>query len=375
MARIREKAIEQGLIRSDANLSDAETAQLIFAPGFSTASQVDELSGRGVGMDVVRNTVAELGGRIEISSKPGKGTAFVVRLPLTLAVTQVMLVSAGTQRFALNTSAVEQVLQMKPSQLADAHRDGHLVLDEVRVPLHYLGHLCIGEEATPAVQHLSPVLIVQVAGERMALHSDAMSKTQEVVIKPVGPQIAGVPGIVGATILGDGEIVLILNPVQMARLMGPSNLSQHADAMVRAAAASLPPTVMVVDDSVTVRKVTQRLLQREGYEVMLAKDGLDALRQLEERQPEVMLLDIEMPRMDGFDLTRNLRADSRFLHLPIIMISSRTGEKHRGIAESIGVNHFLGKPYDEDSLLHLIERFVKEGRGQPQGSAAVLTTA
>jgi chemosensory pili system protein ChpA (sensor histidine kinase/response regulator) len=375
MARIREKAIEQGLIRSDANLSDAETAQLIFAPGFSTASQVDELSGRGVGMDVVRNTVAELGGRIEISSKPGKGTAFVVRLPLTLAVTQVMLVSAATQRFALNTSAVEQVLQMKPGQLADAHRDGHLVLDEVRVPLHYLGHLCIGEEATPAVQHLSPVLIVQVAGERMALHADAMSKTQEVVIKPVGPQIAGVPGIVGATILGDGEIVLILNPVQMARLMGPSNLSQHADAMVRAAAASLPPTVMVVDDSVTVRKVTQRLLQREGYEVMLAKDGLDALRQLEERQPEVMLLDIEMPRMDGFDLTRNLRADPRFLHLPIIMISSRTGEKHRGIAESIGVNHFLGKPYDEDSLLHLIDRFVKQGRGQPQGSAPVLTTA
>lgn len=361
MPRIRARAIEQGLISASAELSDAETAQLIFAPGFSTAAQVTELAGRGVGMDVVRATVTDLGGRIEIETEAGMGTVFTVRLPLSLALAQVTLVSAGTHHYAINTSAIEQVIPMKPQQLAEVHRAGHVVHGSERVPVHYLGHLTLGEDATPTAQHQSPVLVVQLGTERVALHVDAVGRNQEVVIKHVGVQIAAVPGVAGATILGDGEIVLIINPLQLANTLH-SNTLAHVDAMVQAAIAELPPTVMVVDDSVTVRKVTQRLLSREGYQVQLAKDGLDALRQLEEQRPDVMLLDIEMPRMDGFDLARNLRADPRFASLPIIMISSRTGDKHRGIAQSIGVNHFLGKPYDEDSLLHLIQRYVDQKR-------------
>ena len=366
-ARIVAKARENGLIREDQTVSDAEASELIFLPGFSTAGTVDEISGRGVGLDVVRAEVASLGGRIDIESAPGAGTRFIVHLPLTLAIAQVVLVTVGPLKYAIPASSVEQVLQYRPQALADAYAAGNIDWQGARVPMHYLGTLVDARELKPVAQHQSPVVVIRSANQRLAIHVDTVSPTQEVVVKNVGPQVARVRGIGGATVLGNGDIVLILNAVRLAQaVLGDAWLDRGASGPKVAALADVPPTVMVVDDSLTVRKVTQRLLVREGYDVMLAKDGVDALRQLQDRRPDVMLVDIEMPRMDGFDLTRNLRGDERYRDIPIVMITSRTADKHRNYAMSLGVDVYLGKPYRDDELLRHVGGFTR-GRAARTG--------
>ncbi len=362
-AKILARARRLGLVAEGAQPGERELADLIFTPGFSTATEVTELAGRGVGTDVVRAEVLSLGGRIDVDSTRGAATRFTVHLPLTLAIAQVVLVSVGASQYAIPSSSVEQVLQLKPQALAAAYGDGSIDWQGARVPMHYLGALVGVGDARPIAQHLSPVVIVRSANLRLAIHVDAVSRNQEVVVKNVGAQVARVPGVSGATVLGNGEIVLILNPARLAQaVLGDLWLERPAPGTRSAPLAEVPPAVMVVDDSLTVRKATQRLLAREGYDVMLAKDGVDALRQLQDRQPDVMLVDIEMPRMDGFDLTRHVRGDERFRELPIVMITSRTADKHRNYAMSLGVNAYLGKPYRDDELLGQVAMFTSSRR-------------
>ncbi len=357
--RILACARERGLLAGDAQPSEQELAELIFVPGFSTAADVSELSGRGVGADVVRAEVHSLGGRIGIESNSGAGTSFTVHLPLTLAIAQVVIVGLGEIRYAVPSSGIEQVLQLTAEQLAQAYEDGSIEWRGAGVPLHHLGQLVGLGGSRPRAQHQSPVVIVRSGGLRLAVHVDSVSGNREVVVRSVGAQTARVPGIAGATVLGDGEIVLLLNVARVAQqILGDLWLGRPGGAGPEL--APTPLTVMIVDDSLTVRKVTQRLLVREGYEVMLARDGVDAMRQLQDRRPDVMLVDIEMPRMDGFDLTRNVRADERLRDVPIIMITSRTADKHRSHALSLGVNVFLGKPYRDDELLGHIAAHVSD---------------
>ena len=362
---ILERGRRLGLVDEHTEPNERDLAELIFAPGFSTASRVTELSGRGVGTDVVRSEVLSLGGRIDVESQRGTGARFTVHLPLTMAIAQVVLVSVGAARYAIPSSSVEQIVQLKPQALAAAYGDGSIDWQGARVPMHYLGTLAGIDDSRPIAQHLSPLVIVRSGNLRLAMHVDAVSHNHEVVVKNVGAQVARVPGVGGATVLGNGEIVLILNPARLAQtVLGALWLERPAAEIRGAALAEVPPTVMIVDDSLTVRKATQRLLLREGYEVMLAKDGVDALRQLQDRQPDVMLVDIEMPRMDGFDLTRNLRGDERFRDMPIVMITSRTADKHRNHALSLGVNAYLGKPYRDDELLGQVAMFTSSRRRQ-----------
>ncbi|MFO0461772.1 MAG: Hpt domain-containing protein [Burkholderiales bacterium] len=349
--RIRERAIERGLIPADAHPGERELGELIFKPGFSTATSVTAIAGRGVGMDVVRAEVAAMGGRIDLESTPGRGTRFTVHLPVSLAVAQVVLLTVGTVRIAVASALIEQVVQLKPEALASAYGQHALDWHGQPVPLYFLGSLLELAGCTPLAQRYSPVAIVRSGSTRIALHVDHVVPSQEVVVKHVGPQLARLTGMAGATVLGNGDIVLILNPVQIAATGRGAQAGEGDTATFAPTRIEIAPTVMVVDDSVTVRKVTQRLLSREGYQVMLAKDGIDALRQLQDTVPDVMLLDIEMPRMDGFDLTKNLRGDDRWKRLPIVMITSRTADKHRNHAMALGVDVFLGKPYDEAELL------------------------
>jgi chemosensory pili system protein ChpA (sensor histidine kinase/response regulator) len=349
--RIRERAIERGLIPADAHPGERELGELIFMPGFSTATSVTAIAGRGVGMDVVRAEVAAMGGRIDLESTPGRGTRFTVHLPVSLAVAQVVLLTVGTVRISVASALIEQVMQLKPEALASAYGQHAVEWHGQPVPLYFLGSLLELPGCTPLAQRYSPVVIVRSGSTRIALHVDHVAPSQEVVVKHVGPQLARLTGMAGATVLGNGDIVLILNPVQIAATGRGAQAGEGDTATFAPTRIEIAPTVMVVDDSVTVRKVTQRLLSREGYQVMLAKDGIDALRQLQDTVPDVMLLDIEMPRMDGFDLTKNLRGDDRWKHLPIVMITSRTADKHRNHAMALGVDVFLGKPYDEAELL------------------------
>jgi chemosensory pili system protein ChpA (sensor histidine kinase/response regulator) len=363
LARIRAKAVSNGMLADDGQAGDAEVAELIFEPGFSTADALTELAGRGVGMDVVRSEARALGGRVEVASEAGKGAAFAIHLPLTLAVTQVVLVASGPKTYALPANLVGQVLQVREGELAAARAAGAIrIQGEVQgdaVPLRYLPDL-LDEPGRQGGARSSPVLVLgagAVAGPAkggLALQVDEVLGNREVVVKNIGPQLARMPGIAGATVLGSGEIVLILNPlllpIHAPRQPGPR---EQAGMAVQPASGA---TIMVVDDSLTVRRVTQRLLEREGYRVLLAKDGVDALEQMQALapRPDLMLVDIEMPRMDGFDLTRHVRGNAATQAIPVIMITSRTADKHRNYALGLGVDAYFGKPFQEDVLLAAI---------------------
>ena len=368
--RIRKRAVDGGLIAADAETDEATLTQLIFQPGFSTATELTALSGRGVGMDVVKSETASLGGRIEVTTVTGQGSTFRIYLPLTLAVTQAVLVTAGNRIYAIPSSMIEQATAHKPDSAAQIRNTGSTEWLGNRYPYHYLPVLLGERSATPPPARRHWILLVKGGTERVALEVDSLTGNQEIVVKAVGPQLARVPGLAGATVLGNGEVALILNPVGLAgraveRASAPqpevaSPTETQIIASAAAAAAATAAAVMVVDDSLTVRKIAGRLLARHGYHVLTAKDGVDALEQLGDVIPDVMLLDIEMPRMDGFDLARNIRADNRLKHIPIIMITSRTADKHRQHAKEIGVNHYLGKPYDEEELLACIRECIEK---------------
>ncbi len=360
-AGIRAKAIELGLASADQELDERRLTQFIFLPGFSTAAQLNEVAGRGVGMDVVKTETALLGGRIDVHAQPGQGTRFRIYLPLTLAVAQVLLVQAGNRGYALPSTMIEQVQELKPAAIEKIRQDGHIDWLGVNYPWHYLPRLLGDATSQPQPARRHWLLFLKGGDQHLALEVDSLMGNQEIVLKKIGPQLARVPGIAGATVLGNGDIALVLNPVALVnREHQLAQASGQAQVVETVTAPSLNNSIMVVDDSLTVRKITSRLLTREGFQVVTAKDGVDALEQLLDFVPAVMLVDIEMPRMDGFDLTRNVRLDPRLKDVPIIMITSRIADKHRNYAREIGVNEYLGKPYDEEALLHLIRSYLPD---------------
>ena len=381
LARIREKAQAQGLVEPGRVLGDDEAAGLIFLPGFSTAARVTELSGRGIGMDVVRSEIQSLGGRIETATAPGAGTRFKLVLPLTTAVTQVIMLRMGDLSIGVPANLVEIVRRLKADELEQAYQHGGIVYDNQTLPFFWAGALL--QSSSRSHEHgvkSHAVVILRSAGQRLAVHVDEVLGSQEVVVKNLGPQLARLPGLAGMSVLASGAVVLIYNPVALAAVYGDRahDMQRHGQAMglrgeapglsdpAEIVTASAPlsgdelPLVLVVDDSITVRRVTQRLLRREGYRVALAADGLQALEQLTIEKPAVVLSDIEMPRMDGFDLLRNIRADVHLKDLPVIMITSRIAQKHRDLAEQLGANHYLGKPYSEDDLLALVKHYSEQ---------------
>jgi chemosensory pili system protein ChpA (sensor histidine kinase/response regulator) len=358
-AAIRRRAIERGLIASTDAVDDEALAELIFRPGFSTAATVSEIAGRGVGLDVVRDAVAQLGGRVTVTAQAGAGTRFAIVLPLTLAVVSVMLVGAAGQTWAIPTAMVEEARELDADETAARRVAGSVT----RNGRHYLWHdLARLFGRAPTATPTAWQLLLQNGGEQIALEVETLTQNQEVVVKPVGDQLARVPGLIGATVLPDGAVALIVNPVALALRVAAAatatTLFRPADAVppapTFAATAARAPTVMVVDDSLTVRKITGRLLERAGYRLMTAKDGVDALEQLARQRPDAILADIEMPRMDGFELVRALSADAELAGIPVIMITSRIADKHRQVAQELGVKNYLGKPYDEDALLALL---------------------
>ncbi|WP_460714405.1 response regulator, partial [Lysobacter terrae] len=343
---IRKRGEERGLVRQDATLTDNDLDMLIFEPGFSTADEVSRLAGRGVGMDVVASEVRQLGGTIDIHSKPGDGTRFTLRLPQTLAVTQAVFVRIGETTFAVPIASVRGVGRMPRAEMRAGTTYEYGGED---YPVHDLGTLVGHATAKAEGQLQMPLLLIRAGDLRAAVSVDQVVGNREIVVKPVGPQVASIPGIFGATIMGDGSVVVILDVAPLVRrqaVLAPEHLPTAPTAEQRRV-----PMVMVVDDSVTMRKVTGRVLERNNFEVLTAKDGLDALEKMAEHVPDLMLLDIEMPRMDGYELATAMKADARLRNVPIVMITSRTGEKHRQRAFDIGVDRYLGKPYQEPELM------------------------
>ncbi|MCG6872831.1 MAG: response regulator, partial [Gammaproteobacteria bacterium] len=309
---------------------------------------------------VVANEVRQLGGHISLNTTIGKGTRFSVRLPLTLAVMQVLIVRAGPQRFALPVVSVATVYKRQAEEIdrVMASEDHEINLGNRTLPYLDLNRR-LGFPAPPGNDERVSVLVIRVGDREVALGVETLVNRQEIVVKPLGPQLASVPGIGGATILGDGSVVLILEPSELWLRKERSGL---ASTVVERVQEEKRPRVMVVDDSLTVRKITDRQLRRQGIDVLLAKDGVDAVEQLQETVPDVMLVDIEMPRMDGFELIQRVRADSRTRHVPIIVITSRAGSKHRDRAMQLGADVYLSKPYRDDDLLGNVESLIAQNR-------------
>jgi chemosensory pili system protein ChpA (sensor histidine kinase/response regulator) len=362
LPRIRGRALDRGLIQNDSGLSDQEVGQLILTPGFTTVDTVTHLSGRGVGMDVVYNEVKQLGGSILIESRTGKGATFDIRLPLTLSIMQALIVRAGDQHVAVPVASIISIHKVSPDEAARGADAKQPVFTNMGVNYPYF-HLArrLGTATAVEAEGNVPILLVRAGTHSAAMQVDEIEGRQEIVVKPLGRQVSELPGISGATILGDGSVVLILDIGELwvtkdavTIVTEPEEFEVAQDRRV--------PTVMVVDDSLTVRKVTDRLLRKQGMSVVLAKDGVEAIEKLREGIPDVMLVDIEMPRMDGYELTSRVRSESLTRHIPIIIITSRAGAKHKQKAMELGANVYLTKPFQEEDLLAQIEPFLEDQR-------------
>jgi chemosensory pili system protein ChpA (sensor histidine kinase/response regulator) len=357
LAAIRRKAYEKGLLVENQKITDEQAVELILQPGFSTASELTQAAGRGVGMDVVDNEIKKLGGSMRIETRTGEGTRFLIRLPYTLAITHALIVNVGEETFALPLPTVEGITRLSRDKILK-----HLTEDEPKLDyggvvyrIQHLGSLVgAAPSALPEDENAVSLVLIRAGDNSTALLMDSLEGTREIVVKTLGPHIASVPGVTGATILGDGRVIMILDPGTLVRARRPAEV-------VRAApqpAAATQLTALVVDDSITMRRVTQRLIERRGGKVYTARDGLDAITVLQEHTVDVILLDIEMPRMDGYQFATHVRNDTKLKHLPIIMITSRSGEKHRAKAIEIGVNDYLSKPYQESQLIAAIAALV-----------------
>ncbi|MGC2033290.1 MAG: response regulator, partial [Steroidobacteraceae bacterium] len=354
---IREKAIALGLADPHSKLTDEEAVQLILEPGFSTAGHVTQAAGRGVGMDVVATEVKKLGGGLFIDTTPGKGSRFTIRLPFTLAISQALIVRVVEETYALPLATVEGVVRL-PRNIVARHLGKDAPLFEYggqKYRFQQLGSFVgLGATRLPESDVSMSVVLIRAGEHSTALVTDELVGSREIVVKSLGPQISGIRGIAGATILGDGRIVIILDMGSLVRSEWRARPAETAvlDQRDRRTFA------LVVDDSITVRRVTQRLLERNGMRVLTAKDGVDAVSLLQEHLPDIILLDIEMPRMDGYEVAAHVRNDPRLKDIPIVMITSRVSEKHRARAIELGVDDYLGKPYQESQLLDAIEPLV-----------------
>ena len=353
---VRRKAEKSGLLAPGAEATRQQLIDCLMQPGFSTADQVNQVAGRGVGMDVVTESVRSAGGSLSVESEPGLGTTFVIRLPFSLSVAQTLLFTAGGETFAAPLAGVESMSRLEPEEVRAYLENGRGFVNVAGLDyeIHSLGALLGGSapQAEDLDRHL-PAMLIRSEGMNVALQVDQVLGSEEVVVKPVGPQVNSVPGVSGATILGDGRVVLLLETAALLRNFVGRRSDTEAAAIRQAlqGTAETPLKIMVIDDSITMRKVTSRLLERHGIDAVLAKDGLDAAGQLEDLVPDAVVLDIEMPRMDGFELAAHIRNQEHLWHLPIIMVTSRSGDKHRQRAMDLGVNAYLGKPYREEELL------------------------
>jgi len=363
LPRIREEAQRLGLVQKDEALDDGKIMPLIFTQGLSTTDSVTGIAGRGIGLDIVKNEITMLGGRISVESVPNQGTVFTINLPLTLSVAQTFMVRAGKQIYAIPAFIVEHQREFDAETLKKIYRDHCITLNGKTYPFAHLSHL-LGESGfVPEAARHSQVLFLHSGTQHLAVHVDELTGSSEVVVKNMGAQLAHAPGVEGATITGDGEVILILNPVKLLQRPDVQKALntpvEHLMSATRKKAAA-PPTVMIVDDSLTVRKVTCRLLEREGCDVLIAKNGAEAVEILQEATPDVMLVDLEMPKMNGFELIKKVRDNPKTAHMPVIIISSRTAEKHRKVAKDLDVNVFLGKPYKEEELLNHLSGLLRK---------------
>ena len=364
---LRSVAVSKGYVpeADAAQLSDKELRSLVFLPGFSTADEVSEVSGRGVGLDVVKTNVHRLKGTVTLDSDPGQGATFTIRLPMTLAITRALLVQAHRETFAVPLDSVLQILRLGPDEIEHVGQEPVVRIGGQVYPVFYLGKvLNLTQPADETVERF-PVLILNTGVKRVALAVDQLVAGREIVIKPLGNHLRRVHGLTGATLMGDGSVVLILNPAELAVEPERPAIRSLTPIHPRATAAPEATTVMIVDDSVSVRRVVSNLIKNGGWQPVAAKDGLEAIEiiQRSAQPPDLILVDIEMPRMDGYELMSKLKGQEAYRDVPLVVLTSRAGKKHRRKALDLGASEYVVKPYQDEALLGIIRHLVQESRG------------
>ena len=362
--KIRSKAVERGMISEDQVLSKQELLELIFLPGFSTADSLTDVSGRGVGMDVVREAVKRLKGTINVESEFGQGSTFTIHLPTTLASARALIVESNGLQFAIPMQAIQQITRLEPSNVAHVGEQALVRTADETLQLRHLSvHMGMADADDQHFETARPMLIIRAGDDESAVTVDSIEGGQDIVVKTLGDHLRTVPGYIGATLSGDGTVIPILDP---ADLCGQETTSAMSNSFQRleSMAANRRKLAMVIDDSLSVRRVTTNLLRLHGWDVLDAKDGVDALDQLAnaETPPDVFLCDMEMPRMDGLEFVRRIRSQSEFVSTPVVMVTSRAAEKHRRMAAEAGADEHVVKPFNDDRLMELINRMVAESR-------------
>ncbi len=363
---LRATAVRKGYLSETeaVQLSDQDLMSLIFMPGFSTSAEISEISGRGVGLDVVRNNVLKLKGSVSLASQPGKGMTFVIRLPMTLAITRALLIKANGETFAFPLSVVTQILRLGRDQFEQIGKETVIRVNGQVFPVIRLGEvLHLKQPADESIQRV-PVLIFNAGDKQLALAIDRILSGREIVIKSLGSHLRQVRGIAGATLMGDGSVVLILNPLDLVAAIEISEQKFHKPAPILKPSVHEAFNVMIVDDSPSVRRVLSNLMKNTGWTSVTAKDGVDALETLQRsaKMPDLMILDIEMPRMNGYELIQTLKSTPEFSAIPVIFLTSRAGEKHQRKAIELGATDYVVKPYQDEVLLGIIRKHVLAAR-------------
>ncbi len=355
-----------GSAEEAARLTDDELYSFIFKPGFSTAREISEVSGRGVGMDIVQTVISRLKGHITTQSNAGQGTTFTMRLPLTLAITRVLMVKAHGETLALPLADVVQVVRIDQGAIERMGGEPVVRLGDQLLPVVRLGEQLHLPPLPDSAGRLLPIVVMQTGEAQVAFVVDELVGGREVVVKTLGSHLRRVHGVIGSTLMGDGSVVLILNPIELVRdQRQPAAAARTVAAPARGPRAREVLDILIVDDSFSVRRVVANLMKSAGWQPILAKDGLEALNIIQHATtlPDLILLDVEMPQMDGYELTSMLRAQASYRDLPIVMLTSRSGEKHRNKAFEVGATEYLIKPYQEELLLSTIRRLVPRGHG------------
>jgi chemosensory pili system protein ChpA (sensor histidine kinase/response regulator) len=365
---LRSTAVERGFITNAdaAKMPDSELFALLYLPGFSTAQQISEVSGRGVGLDIVRANVHKLKGTLALESQAGHGTTFTIRLPMTMAVMRAILVKTHQETFAIPLGAVRQIIRLDQDEMERVGMEPVVRVGGQVYPVYSLGQvLGLKQPADEAVTR-RPILILDVGSRQVAVLVDHVLGGREIVLKTLGNHLRRVSNLMGATLMGDGSVVLILDPVELVREAVESRASSRPARTAKAAAPRDSLSVLVVDDSPSVRRVLTNLIKNAGWKPVTAKDGLDALETLHHsaNAPDLILLDVEMPRMDGYELLATLRSQEAYQSIPVVMVTSRAGDKHRRKALDLGASGYVIKPYQDEAMLNVIRHLVRESRSK-----------
>lgn len=365
LEKVKSIGIKKNLIKSDKEYTKNDIINLIFHSGFSTADSVSQVAGRGVGMDVVKNEILSVGGSIEIDTEKNKGSTFTLKVPVNMATNQSILTNAQGKLIAIPNMLIAEISSIKKQDLLEAYKNKKIKLGEETYDFYYMGHMLglLGDEDVPNLLSHNTIIKIQYTSSTIVVHFDEILGVHEILIKPFGRIYGKIPGLLGATILGDGTQGSVINPVQLANFYN-KNISSHAETNQKEAIKVVRKSkIMVVDDSLTVRMASSKMLDRNGFDIILGKDGKDGLEILQNTRdfdlPLIILSDIEMPNMDGFEFVKNLKLSDRLKHIPVIMITSRTAEKHKEHAFSLGASDYMGKPYNESELISKINSLSK----------------